>query len=405
MKILVLNCGSSSVKFQLIETGLEEIARNQDRIVVRGLVEKIGSPDSIVSCTIREHSLRYNKPISSHKEALSTVFDSMTGRPEVLTGPEEIGGVGHRIVHGGEGLTRSALMEPSTIEKIEHAVELAPLHNSHNLEGFYAARELLPKAVHVAVFDTSFHHTLPPRAYLYGLPYDLYERHRVRRYGFHGTSHRYVSQRFAEIHGAPAERYKLITCHLGNGCSVCAVDRGRSADTSMGFTPLEGLLMGTRSGDLDPGALLYLMSKARLGIKDANHLLNEESGLYGLSGLSRDMRELLSQREKGKERAGLAIDTFCYRVKKYIGAYFAVLNGADAVIFTGGIGENAPSLRAQICESLGALGISLNTERNQAAVGVETDITADDARTKVWVIPTNEELLIARDTLACILSS
>jgi acetate kinase len=262
---------------------------------------------------------------------------------------------------------------------------------------------MLPQARHAAVFDTSFHQTLPRHAFMYGLPHVVYDRHRVRRYGFHGTSHRYVSYRYAQMLGKTRQEYKLITCHLGNGCSACAIDHGRSVDTSMGFTPLEGLLMGTRAGDVDPAAVLHVMSKEELTIHEVSSLLNKHSGLYGLSGISNDMRTLIEQAGKGNERARLAIDVFCYRVKKYIGAYLATLNGADAVLFTGGIGENAPAIRAQICDRLDALGIVLDPARNEAARGQASRISRDNSACQVWVIPTDEELLIARDTLRCIL--
>jgi acetate kinase len=260
----------------------------------------------------------------------------------------------------------------------------------------------MPGAAHVAVFDTAFHQTLPPAAYTYGLPYEVCARYKLRRYGFHGTSHRYVALRFAEIHRRPPEDFKLITCHLGNGCSMCAIDRGRSVDTSMGLTPLEGLLMGTRSGDTDPGAVLHLMQWERLDVEQMDSLLNHASGLHGISGVSNDMRTLLESAREGNGRARLAIDVFCYRIRKYIGAYFAALSGADAVVFTAGIGENAPAIRAAACESLEALGIRIDPARNGAALGVEADISADGAATRVWVIPTNEELLIGRDTVRCI---
>ena len=295
------------------------------------------------------------------------------------------------------------LIDEEVLQHVREAIELAPLHNPHNLKGYFAARDMLPQARHAAVFDTSFHQTLPRHAFLYGLPHAVYDRHRVRRYGFHGTSHRYVSYRYARMFGKTRQEYKLITCHLGNGCSVCAIDHGRSVDTSMGFTPLEGLLMGTRAGDIDPAAVLHVMAKEELTIHEVSSLLNKHSGLYGLSGISNDMRTLVEQSEKGNDRARMAIDVFCYRAKKYIGAYLATLNGADAVLFTGGIGENAPSVRAQICDRLDALGIVLDPAKNEAARGQACRISGDDSACQVWVIPTNEELLIARDTLRCIL--
>src|SRR5579863_348143 len=394
MKILVLNCGSSSVKFQLIETSPAQIASNQDRMLARGEVERIGSGDAIVSYQAPPAPpARLSRPILKHKQALEAAFECMRASESALGRLEEIEGVGHRVVHGGERFHESVLIDEDVVRGIEASIDLAPLHNPHNLKGYDAARELLPHAAHVAVFDTAFHQTLPARAYLYGLPYDYYTRHKLRRYGFHGTSHRYVSYRFAQLHGATPAGYKLITCHLGNGCSVCAIDHGKSVDTSMGLTPLEGLLMGTRPGDLDPGAVLYLVGTAEMGLHEVEVLLNKQSGLYGLSGRSNDMRDLLAELDRGDARARQAVDVFCYRVTKYIGAYFAAMDGADAVIFAGGIGENSPPVRAQICASLGALGVRLDADKNRQAAGVELEIGESGAPTRVWVIPTNEELL------------
>ena len=316
---------------------------------------------------------------------------------------QEIEAAGHRVVHGGERFHQSVRMDEAVVREIESLSDLAPLHNPHNLKGYEAARELLPAAVHVAVFDTAFHQTLPPRAYLYGLPYVCYTRDKIRRYGFHGISHRYVSRHFAQLHAAKPEAFKLITCHLGNGCSVCAIDRGKSVDTSMGFTPLEGLVMGTRSGDLDPGAVFHLAKRDTMDMQRVDAMLNERSGLLGISGVSNDMRDLLGAREQGNPLARLAIEVFCYRVAKYIGAYFVVLGGADAIIFTGGIGENAAAIRAQICASLGALGVRLDSQKNEQPASVAREISSEAAATRLWVIPTNEELLIARDSLRCIL--
>lgn len=410
MKILVLNCGSSSLKFQLIETTSELIASNQDRLLAHGTIEKIGSTDAIVSFSAHGGApSKSSRRVLTHKEAIETAFECMSAAPGIVSDLKEIEGVGHRVVHGGEYFRQSAVMDDEVVRRIESLIELAPLHNPHNLKGYYASKALLPHATQVAVFDTAFHQTLPPKAYLYGLPYLYYTRDKIRRYGFHGTSHRYVSYRFGQIHNTTRDAYKLITCHLGNGCSLCAIDHGKSVDTSMGFTPLEGLLMGTRVGDLDPGAVLYLVGRSEMGMHEVDVLLNKNSGMYGISGVSNDMRELQAEAEKGNCRARLAIEVFCYRVVKYIGAYFAVMNGADALIFAGGIGENAPAIRDQICGSLGALGIRLDPEKNRSAVGVERDISveapasAEGPSTRVWVIPTNEELLIARDTLRSIL--
>lgn len=405
MKVLVLNSGSSSVKFQLIETSLELMREDRDRLLARGAVERIGEPEGEISYeTLGYPRTNVTARVADHAEAIRTALAYLTDpRQGAIQRLGEIEGVGHRMVHGGERFRESVLIDESVIRQIEECVELAPLHNPHNLSGYYASRGLLPEALHVAVFDTAFHQTLPPKAYTYGLPHALCARYKLRRYGFHGTSHRYVSQRFAQIHHSSPEAYKLITCHLGNGCSMCAIDRGASVDTSMGFTPLEGLLMGTRTGDVDAAAVLHIMLREKLSVERMDALLNKSSGLYGISGISNDMRTLLEQAGAGEERARLAVEVFCYRIRKYIGAYFAVLNGADAVIFTGGIGENAPRIRAAACDSLDALGIRLDPVRNESAVGLEMDISAEGASTRVWVIPTNEELLIGRDTVRCIL--
>ena len=348
-----------------------------------------------------ERRRKTRAPFWTHKDAIAAAFELLEGSGTAKLGDVE--GVGHRVVHGGEHFTESAIMDDETVKRIVAASDLAPLHNPHNLKGYYAAKALLPKAQHVAVFDTSFHQTMPPEAYIYAIPYLYYTRDKVRRYGFHGTSHRYVSYRYAYLHGGARANYKLITCHLGNGCSVCAIRYGKSIDTSMGLTPIEGLIMGTRPGDLDPGAVMYMVGRAEMGLHEVDVTLNQYSGLYGISGTSNDMRDLLDEAGKGNARAQLAIDAFCYRVKKYIGAYFAAMDGADALIFAGGIGENAAPIRDKICESLGSLGIRVDSARNSAPGSPEREISEDGAATKVWVIPTNEELLIARDTLRVIL--
>jgi len=314
----------------------------------------------------------------------------------------EIEAVGHRVVHGGEKFSAPVELDDATALEIEGLNELAPLHNPVNLKGYRAARAVLPQARHVAVFDTAFHQTLAPRAYVYGLPDAVWRRHRVRRYGFHGSSHRYVSYRYAQLHGFARSDYKLITCHLGNGCSITAGERGKSVDTSRGFTPLEGLMMGTRSGDIDAGAVLHIMAQEQLSAQEMDVLLNRRSGLAGLSMASNDMRTLLELCQRGHAAARLAVDAFCYRAKKYLGAYHAVLNGCDAVIFTGGIGENAPSIRAEICESLEALGLRIDPRRNAEAIGGEKNIAPEGNAAEIWVIPTDEGLVIARDTLRCL---
>jgi acetate kinase len=402
MKVLVLNCGSSSVKFALIETG-----DGRDATLARGLIEPIGATEGTASCEIPGGRRRVRPAsIPDHNRAIRLALE-MLAEPEIgaIRGWEEIEAVGHRMVHGGDRFQEPAVVTEAVVRAIQDCVALAPLHNPHNLSGYFASRGLLPHAAHVAVFDTAFHQTLPPKAYTYALPHGLCARYRVRRYGFHGTSHRWMAERYAELQGRPVEEFKLITCHLGNGCSMCAIERGRSVDTSMGMTPLEGLVMGTRSGDVDAAAVLHLMQWEQLSVERMDALLNKGSGLYGISGISNDMRTLLEHAARGDERAALAIEVFCYRIRKYIGAYYAVLNGADAVIFTGGIGENAPEIRRRVCESLDALGIRLDEQRNRAAVGREADLSAEDARTRVWVIPTNEELLIARETVRALESA
>jgi acetate kinase len=379
MKVLVLNSGSSTLKHQLFEIGQE------DHVLARGIVDRIGKsvPDHAAAVEI----------------ALKELADPERGAVRNL---EEIEAVGHRVVHGGEYFSQPVEMDEAVVARIRECAELAPLHNPPNLVTYESCRRRMPHAAHVAVFDTAFHQTLEPAAYTYGLPYEVCARYKVRRYGFHGTSHRYVSLRFAEIQGRPPEESKLITCHLGNGCSMCAIDRGRCVDTSMGLTPLEGLVMGTRAGDTDPGAVLHLMKWEGMNADQMDSMLNHASGLYGISGVSNDMRTLLEHTRNGDARARLAFDVFCYRIRKYIGAYYAVLDGADAIVFTAGIGENAPAVRASVCEPLGALGIRVDAARNEAAIGVEADISGEGARTRVWVIPTNEELLIGRDTARCV---
>ena len=404
MKILVINCGSSSLKFQLIETSREQIVANADRQLAKGLVERIGSSEAAVTHEAAGSVARtFSRPILDHVQAIEAALECLTQADGPIRHLNDIEGVGHRVVHGGEQFTASVLIGEEVAEKIAELAELAPLHNPNNLRGYQAARRVLPHAPQVAVFDTSFHRHLPPEAFLYGIPYVHYQRDHLRRYGFHGTSHRYLSYRYAQIRHSTPAAFKLITCHLGSGCSVCAIDRGRSVETSMGFTPLEGLVMGTRSGDIDPGVILHLLSQGRMNVSEADSLLNDQSGLFGLSGISNDMRDLLREREKGNARADLAVRVFCHRVRKYLGAYWAVLNGADAVIFAGGIGENAPEVRAMICDSLAALGLTLNPQRNTEALGIEEKVSSEGSRVEVWVIPTNEELLIARDTLNCIL--
>ncbi len=396
MKILVLNCGSSSIKCQVFETSPEQIANTTDRVLAKAVVERIGSQDAIVSVTVDGRRTRATRPILKMDDALRAVLEAVSAQ-----GP--IDAVGHRVVHGGELFQEPVEMSDAVVEQIEDLYDLAPLHNPHNVRGFVAARALLPLARHVAVFDTAFHQTLPPRAYLYGIPYSYYAQDRYRRYGFHGVSHRYIGWRYAQLHGVSKHDVKVISCHLGNGSSMCAIDRGHSVDTSMGFTPLEGLLMGTRCGDIDPSLVLHMMAQSGETPSEMETMLTRKSGLFGISGLSADMRKLLDHRARGDSRAALAIEVFCYRVRKYIGSYLATLNGADAIVFTGGIGENATAVREEICMGLDALGIRFDAATNAITTGREGRLSMPDSPVAVWVIPTNEELLIARDTLRCLL--
>ncbi len=399
MKILVINCGSSSLKFQLLDILRVE---EDENLLVKGLIERIGQEKSSADCTTSDgRSFSFEEKVPDHKSAIEAVF-ALLSRSGTLRDKAEIAGIGHRMVHGGEYFRESALIDDEVETAIEKCSELAPLHNPHNLNGYRAARELLPDVPQVAVFDTAFHATLPEKAFLYAIPYEAYREDKVRRFGFHGTSHRYVSERLAHIRGQAGRPSRVITCHLGNGCSMAAVADGKSVETSMGFTPVEGLVMGTRPGDVDPGAVLYLLNRNGSDAAKVDRLLNHQSGLLGISGSSNDMRDLLRKRGEGDHRAGLAVDMFCYRVRKYIGAYAAVLGGADALVFTGGIGENAAEVRREICRGLEFLGIGVDAEKNGGCRGREADISAEGSPCRVWVIPTNEELLIARDTVRCI---
>ena len=403
MIVLVLNAGSSSLKFQLVRTDLLCIANHLDEKLARGTIERIGG-EAIFTLRGRGDAVsRGSAPMRDVRAAIEYIVTWLASAESgpVIGSVGEVQAIGHRVVHGGERFQRSVRIDDTVLRGMEDMIELAPLHNPHNLKGVAAARAVLGAELpNVAVFDTAFHHTLPEKAYLYAIPYQLYRRHKVRRYGFHGTSHRYVAYRWRELTLVAREATRIITLHLGNGCSACAIDQGNSVDTSMGFTPLEGLVMGTRSGDLDPAVLEFLGEKEGLSPTGVDSLLNKNSGLLGLSGLTNDMRELLAEaHENNDRRARLAIDIFCYRARKYIGAYLAALGGADAIIFAGGIGENAPEVRAQICRGLEWTGIEIDEEANTRMVGgVEGRITTHSSRLAVWVIPTDEELLIARDT-------
>ncbi len=411
MNVLVLNAGSSSLKFQLIATDLEAIEQSTDRALARGQVERIGSEAILTLNAEGRPAQRLTEPLRDVRQALDFVLRWLVAKdtgPASLASLADVHALGHRVVHGGEKLTRSVLIDDAVIAQIEDCIELAPLHNPANLKGIAAARELFgPGVPQVAVFDTSFHTTMPPESFLYAIPYQLYVRHRVRRYGFHGTSHRYVAYRFRQLTGRTREETNVITLHLGNGCSACAIRGGDSLETSMGLTPSEGLVMGTRSGDLDPSLLDYLHHKEGMDFDELDALINKRSGLLGVSGLTNDMRDLLREESENQDRrARLAIDLFCVRVKKYIGAYLARMNGAEAVVFAGGIGENSPEIRRRICEGLDCLGIALDPARNEAMKdGKEGEIGKEGSRVRLFVIPTNEELLIARDTVRSILDA
>lgn len=396
MNILVINCGSSSLKYQLIHSGSEEV-------LAKGICERIGIDGSKITYQPEGGEKEVTvAPMPTHTQAIKMVLDALTGeKTGVIKGLDEVGAVGHRVVHGGEAFTSSTLITEETIKAIEECSELAPLHNPANLIGIRACQELMPSTPMVGVFDTAFHQTMPEKAYLYGLPYEYYEKYKVRRYGFHGTSHSYVSKRTAEFLGKPYESLKTIVCHLGNGSSVSAVMNGKSVDTSMGLTPLEGLIMGTRSGDVDPGILQYLMHKEHLDIDQMLNVLNKKSGVYGMSGVSSDFRDVENAANDGNERAQAALETFAYRVAKYVGAYAAAMGGVDAITFAGGVGENDKITRKKVCEQLAFLGIGVNDEANSKR-GQEVVISTPDSKVAVLVIPTNEELAIARETLALV---
>jgi len=401
MNVLVLNVGSSSLKFQLVATDGDAIAADADQRLARGHIERIGG-EAILTFEAAGHArVRTTAPLRDHAAAVERVIAWLasddSGVP--IRSVADIEAVGHRVVHGGERFTHSTLVTDEVRLAVEQLIDLAPLHNPHNLRGIAAAKAVLgPGIPQVAVFDTAFHHSIPETAHLYAIPYQLYRRHGVRRYGFHGTSHRYVAYRYRQLAGVARENVNIITLHLGNGASACAIRGGHSVDTSMGFTPLEGLVMGTRSGDLDPAILEFVSIKEGMTFDQVDTMLNKQSGLLGVSGLTADMRELLSEEsEHDDRRARLAIALFCYRVRKYIGAYLAAMNGADAIVFSGGIGENSAEIRQRICADLDWLGIAVDPARNQSITG-KGRIDREGSRVQLWVIPTDEELLIARDT-------
>ena len=392
MKILVINCGSSSLKFQLIDSETE-------KVLGKGICERIGIDGRIVFTPGDGDKITKDTAIPDHNRAIELVIEALTNKETGVIGSlDEIGAVGHRIVHGGEKFTKSVVIDEDVIKAIEEVSDLAPLHNPANLIGIRACQKAMPGVPMVAVFDTAFHQTMPEEAYLYGIPYTLYEKYKIRRYGFHGTSHSYVSKRAAEMLGKDYSELKTIVCHLGNGASVSAVKNGKCVDTSMGLTPLEGLIMGTRSGDIDPSVVEFIMKKEGCDVAGAENLLNKKSGVYGLSGdVSSDFRDLENGYNNGDEGCIRAINTFCYRVSKYIGAYAAAMDGVDCICFTAGVGENGPLVRSIICEKLGFLGVKLDKEANEVH-GKDKEVSTPDSKVKVLVVPTNEELAIARDT-------
>ena len=392
MKVLVINCGSSSLKYQVLDMTTEVL-------LCKGLVERIGMDGSVITHEkIGMDKFKLETPMKSHKEAIGHVLDAVIDSEHgVVKSMDEIGAVGHRVVHAGEKFASSVLITEDVKRALTECIELAPLHNPPNLLGIDACEQLMPNTPMVGVFDTAFHQTMPPESYIYALPYEYYTKHGIRRYGFHGTSHKYVAERAAEILNVDIEDLKLITCHLGNGASVSAIKRGKCIDTSMGFTPLEGLVMGTRCGDIDPAIVTFIREKEHLKQGEANEILNKKSGVLGISGVSSDFRDIEEAAAEGNERAQLALKVFAHKVRFYIGAYIAEMNGVDAIVFTAGLGENGIAMRDIICNDLGNLGIKLDLVKNKVR-GKETIISRDDSKVKVLLIPTNEELMIARDT-------
>ena len=394
MKILVINCGSSTIKYQLIESETE-------KSLAKGKVERIGMDGAVLTHkALDKDEVKISAEILDHNIGIEYIVGILLSKNHgVIKNKEEISAVGHRVVHGGEIFSGSVLIDEKVLKQIRACIEFAPLHNPHNLRGINACIRFLSDVPQVAVFDTAFHQQMPEVAYIYGIPYVLYKKYGIRKYGFHGTSHYYVANKAAELLNKNIEELNIITCHLGNGCSMAAVKNGKSIDTTMGFTPLEGLLMGTRCGDIDPAIVLYIMSREELSMQEGNTLLNKHSGLLGISGISSDMRDLEQERENGNKNAALAVDIFAYRIKKYIGSYFASLGGAHCIVFTGGIGENSDLIRKLSLSNLEKMGILLDEKKNKLSSKKERIITKDESPVKVFVIPTNEELVIARETL------
>jgi acetate kinase len=392
MKILVVNAGSSSLKYQLIDM-------TDETVLAKGLCDRIGLPGSLIKHKTHDgRSVEKEITMTDHKDAISSLIKVLTHEEwGVIKSLDEIKAVGHRVVHGGEKFFKSAIIDDEVMKAIEECVELAPLHNPPNITGIRACQQIMNGVPQVAVFDTAFHQTMPQRAYMYALPYEYYKKYKLRKYGFHGTSHKYVSERAAHILGKPYDKLKLVTCHLGNGSSIAAVDCGKVIDTSMGFTPLDGLAMGTRCGTIDPAVVTFLMQKEGLTCEEMDSIMNKKSGVLAISGVSSDFRDLDDAVEQGNERAALALEVFSYQVKKFIGAYACAMGGIDAIVFTAGIGENNPKIRKMVCEGLEFMGATINEEKNLVR-GAEMDISTEDSKVRVLVIPTNEELAIAKET-------
>jgi acetate kinase len=397
MKVLVVNAGSSSVKYTLFEM-------NGEKRLAKGLVECIGLPEAYFSHFVfGKEEVKEACKVRNHLDAVELIIRHLMDPEDgIIKDINEIAVIGHRVVHGGSRFFDSVMVNEDVMEGLRECFDIAPVHTPHHYAGIEACQKLLPGIPEILVFDTAFHQTMPDYAYVYGLPYNLFEKYKIRRYGFHGTSHKYVAQRAAVMLQRPLEELKLITCHMGNGCSIAAIDHGKSVDTSMGFTPLEGLVMGTRCGDIDPAVIVHLMEHEHVTAESLNTLLNKKSGLYGISGLTGDMRTIVKAIAGGSSRARLALDIFCYRAKKYISSYIGVLNGADAVVFTAGIGENSPTVREKTCQNLDRLGIIFDTEANSSASSDERVISKGESAVKVLVIPTNEELMIAREAVSVV---
>jgi len=392
MKVLVLNCGSSSIKFQLFNM-------DNGEVLTKGIVEKVGLEDSFIKLEYNGSKDVFDFDVPEHTKGIEHVLELLVDEKYGTIGSlDEIDAVGHRVAHGGEQFGESVMIDKDVQREIKTLSNLAPLHNPNNLKGIYAIEKLLPATPQVAVFDTAFHQTMPAHAYMYALPYDMYEKYCVRRYGFHGTSHRFVAERACKLLNVNIGDQKIITCHLGNGASITAIDGGHSVDTSMGLTPVEGLIMGTRVGDLDLGAFTFVMEKENMDLQQANNMINKKSGMLGVTGVSPDMREIREEAAKGNKRARLGLEMYDYRIKKYIGAYAAAMDGVDLIIFTGGVGENDYETREGVLSGLGYLGVKFDPQKNDRVRGEEKEITTDDSRVKAMIVPTNEELVIARDT-------